>query len=514
MEIILLLCLAAVIYRPWDAPHLPLTDFGLFFGARGESSSLLSQYGNVASYYIAEGRLCLITYLYLVLGGAAFGTWATGWHWSYFALNATVLMLAISLLKKLGISRIAIVASLALWLTMGPTAELWLRPAGEPIALIFFLVAMHQALNFHSAPDWHRRALIIAGCAVGIVFTKELLVVLLPAGWLLSRLSPANGEWRWASWTKRDMTLAMIVGASVFVAMIPVVYVAMRASDVSYAAQYSADFSRLPALLNRLEIALVPSVPRLHWLTRFQNDPVWVILRTLPNLLWIIMIVSALAAARRTRVGWPVVVGMAWVGAGVLAYLPWPAQSNYYMMPFALGTMFIAAHALHAPLGTKNKNRRAAIGVIGLLILVSSVEARSTLHQQRLRAGMNGGVIDAIAKQGGADLLIAAVPNPLPGNGGWASHLQGFGTVGHRMPVGKSAEMNCDDAKRALESTPNTVVVSAAGGCGEITDSPLVISGTAPRTAWPTLWRSMRSEGRMYVNRSGDHRRVSDSRSF
>lgn len=226
------------------------------------------------------------------------------------------------------------------------------------------------------------------------------------------------------------------------------------------------------------------------------------------------MIVLATAGAKRARIGWPLVIGAAWVGAGLLAYLPWPSQSNYYMMPFALGTMFIAAHALDAPLGTKNKNRRAAFAVVGLLLLVSSVEARSTLQQQRLRAGLNGGVMEAIAKRGGADLLVAAVPSPSPGKGGWANHLRGFGLVGNRMPVGKWAEMNCDDAKKMLESSPGTVVVSAAGGCGEMTASAIVITGAAPRTAWPTIWRSMRSEGRMYVNMSDAHRRMSDSRIY
>ena len=60
-DIALLLSLAAAIYRPWDEPHLPLTDFGLFFAARGDAGSLWSQYAGVATYYIGEGRFCLIT---------------------------------------------------------------------------------------------------------------------------------------------------------------------------------------------------------------------------------------------------------------------------------------------------------------------------------------------------------------------------------------------------------------------------------------------------------------------
>ncbi len=498
-DFILVVALAAAIFKPWNALHLPLTDFGLFLSARGPSDSFASQYLSLTSYYIGEGRLCLVIYLYLTAGAAAFGTWAAGWHWSFFTLNVLALFAARSFLLRVGINRLAIVVALALWATMGPTAELWIRPAGEPIVLVLLFVALHSALNFNSANDWKRRTVIIAACAVGIVFTKEILVALLPIVWIVSRLSFNEGDWKLAGWTSRDRYLLGVVAGCLAVALVPVGYVALHASKASYAAQYSTDVPRLGTALDRLEIALVPSAPRLHWLARLSNDPAWVIIRTLPNLLWIAMIVVAVAFAKRRRMLWPLVIGITWVSLGVLAYLPWPSEGMFYMMPFALGTMFVAAHALSAPLAKGSKNRRAVLLVSSLLIVVSSVEARSTVDQHRLRATLNANVIDAIANRGGAEVLIAAVPTPQPGTGGWAHHIRGFGSVSKGMRVGTWRDLSCDDAKKAFRETPDVVVISMAGGCGPVDDGALVISETVSRVRWPFIWKAGLSEGRMYV---------------
>jgi hypothetical protein len=508
-DFLLVVILAAVIFKPWAAQHLPLTDFGMFLAARGNSGSFFSQYAGLSSYYIGEGRFCLIIYLYLTAGAAAFGTWAAGWHWSFFVFNVAALLAARSFLLRVGVNRLAILVALALWSTMGPTAELWIRPAGEPIVLVLFFVSLHAALNFHEAEDWKKRTLIIAVCGVAIVFTKEILICLLPVVWLVSRLSYAEGEWRLAPWSGRDFYLFRVVASSVAVALVPVAYVALHASKASYAAQYSTAVPRLSLALIRLETVLVPSAPRLHWLARLGNDPAWVMIRTLPNVVWIVMIGLAVAFEKRGRILWPLAIGLTWVLLGVTAYMPWPSEGMFYMMPFALGTMFIAAHAFSRPLAKGSKHRRAVLGVASFLILVASVEARSTVDQHRLRATLNADVIDSIAARGGARVLIAALPTPQPGTGGWAHHITGFSSVSKGMRVGSWRDMSCADAKKALVETPGAVVISMAGGCGPIGDRPTVLVETVPRLRWPYLWQKGTSEGRMYVAHAAPGPRLS-----
>jgi len=500
-DIAALVVLAAVVFQPWNATHLPLTDFGIFLQARGDSHSLLSQFAAISSNYMREGRFCLITYIYLTLGSAAFGTWAPGWHWTYFALNIGVIIIARGLFRKLGVSQLATCVALALWAVMGPTAELWFRPAGEAIGLMLLLAAMHLALNYADAADYRRRAILIALCALGILLAKEMLVALLPAGWLFSRVRFENREWTWAPWTRRDTFLLGVVALAIVIAAVPIAYYALHAPAASYAAQYATtSVSWTSTLVRRLELVLVPTNPRLHWLETIASDPVWSLLRVLPNILWIAMVTIAIFAEKRRRILWPVAIGATWIGFGLLAYLPWPGQGLFYMMPFALGTMFIAAHALSTPLATKNKNRRAVLLVSAALIAIASIEARTTIDQYRLRAELNSGVIDAIAKDGGAYVLIAADPDPVEGTGGWSNHLRGFAWAEYGIRVREWRDMSCSDAAKALTS-PRVVVVSSAGGCGQLAPKSVVVAASGPRYIWPMLWRRYVTQGSMFVAR-------------
>ncbi len=505
-----LLVICAIVYRPWNAPHLPLTDFGIFLEARGASHNIFSQYAGIASYYMSEGRLCLITFLYMVLGSAAFGTWAPGWHWTYFVLNSMVLVLTWNLFAKIGINRLTAFVVLALWSMMGPTAELWIRPAGEPIALIFFLIALGRALNYADADDWKQRAFIISVCAVGIILSKEMLIVLLPAGWLFSRLRVRDGAWSWAPWAHRDTYLLGVVTAVSVALMIPVIYVAQHAHKSSYAGQYGLGAIAWRSLFDRFELALVPAAPRLHWLEGLASDPTWTMVRVIPNLMWIAMIVIAAVAAKRDQMLWPLVFGLLWVTTGVLAYLPWPGQGLFYMMPFAAGTMFVAAHALNGPLSRRNKNRRPVFLISAALVVLASLEARTTIDQYRLRANLNAGVIDAIARHRNTTQLLAAVPDPLPGTGGWANHLRGFGAVEKGIRVTEWRDLTCAEGKQALDSIPGVVVVSTAGGCNEMSDSSVVVTDSTSRVVWPYFWKSIKSQGRMYVAYGKAAPRVSD----
>ena len=498
--LVLLIALCAIVYRPWNAPHLPLTDFGIFLEARGTSHNLFSQYAGVASYYMAEGRACLITFLYVVLGAAAFGTWSPGWHWTYFVLNSVVIVLAWNFLVRIGISRVTAFVVLALWAMMQPTAELWYRPAGEAVALIFFMVALAQALNYAEAENWRRRAAIIAACAAGIILSKEMLVVLLPAGWLFSRLKVDNGLWSWAPWSNRDRYLLLLVSGVVVALMIPVAYIASHAHTASYAGQYGLSSIRLSSLLDRMELTLVPAEPRLHWLGGFISDPAWTLVRVLPNVAWIAMIVVCGSAAKKGRMFLPAAFGFLWAMIGVLAYLPWPLQGAFYMMPFAAGTMFLAAFALNGPLSHKNKNRRPVFLVSAALIVIASIEARSTVNQHRLRASLNSHVIDAIAKHGDTRLLIAAVPKPPGGTGGWANHLRGFGNVEKGVAITEWRDVKCSDARKVFDSIPDAIVVSMAGGCNRIDERSIAVTDSTTRMVWPYIWKPVKSKGQMFVS--------------
>lgn len=500
-ELIGLLLLCAVVYQPWNSPYLPLTDFGIFLVERGTSHSLIAQYAGIAGYYIGEGRLLLIQFVQLTLGSAIFGMWAPGWHWMYFAIMSSVLILGRKFLLETGVHRAAAVAALALFATMAPVAEGWVKPMGEPIALLFFLVALRAAVNYSDAANWRNRAYLIAACALAIVFSKELLVVLLPAGWLVSRLQIRNREWKWAPWSERDTFLLLVVGGVVVVlGLIPVAIVVERARTASYASQYK-DAVPWKLTLDRLEAVLVPAAPRLRRLINVIADPGWTLLLTLPSLLWIRLMVGGVVEGPKKKIGWPLMIGAVWVGLGVLAYLPWSTRAGYYMLPFALGTMFFAAHALTSLLDRSKAATRGALAVVAVLVASTALEARTILYQHQQRAHLNAAVIDAVEHMGGASHLVAATPNPTPGRGGWARHLKGFGSVSNGLHIREADDMTCTDAKKVLATDPGVVIVSAASGCGELTSDATVVSAVVPVWQWPKLWSQGAIEGRMYVSR-------------
>jgi hypothetical protein len=500
-EVVLLVALALAVYQPWDIQYLPLTDFGIFLVERGTSHSLWDQFVGISSYYIAEGRFLLFEYVHMTLASAVFGTWAPGWHWTYFVLMSAVLVTARRFLLMTGANRASTFIALALFATMGTVAEGWIKPMGEPIALIFFMLAMRLALNYCDAADWKRRAILIACCAVGIVFAKELLVVLLPAGWLMSRLRLRDRQWQWAVWTERDTFLLKIVVVALVLALMPVVYVLAHASAHSYASQYGQT-QPWKITLERLETVLIPATPRLRRLVNIINDPGFTILLTLPGLLWLRLVAGGVFTGPRKRIMWPLIVALLWVGLGVAAYFPWPTRAGYYMLPFALGTMFAGAHALTILIEKGRSAKWACLMVSGILLAGTALEARTILFQHQQRARLNAELIDRITSFGGASVLIAATPNPSPARGGWASHLKGFGSFATGMTVGEAVDMRCDDARHALATMPGVIVVSAASGCGPITPESMHVSATVPSWQWPNLWKPKMTEGRMYISRS------------
>ena len=501
-DVFLILALVAAVFQPWRSTILPVTDFGEFLVVRNPADSVFSQFLAVARYYAAEGRFCLVAYMSLAIAMKAFGVWATGWYWMYFVVNCTMLLLARRFMLATGAARAPTFLVLALWATMSPTAEAWIRPTGEPFALIFFLIAMRAALNFGSASNWRNRAAVIALCAIGIVLSKEILVVLLPACWLVSRVTLEDGKWSWRNWSSRDMWLFIVVVAATLGALIPVVYVALGAASDKYASMYGQSSGVLSITIQRLELVLIPAKPRLHRLINLAIDPGWTLLLVLPNLLWIRLVVGGLASRSVKTVVWPCIVSAVWIMAGLAAYAPWPGNDAFYMMPFALGAMFGVAHVI-GTMAAQSRSRVVAAMIAGSLILVvSSVEGRSVVYQRQLRARLYAATIDTITAHGGAETLVGATRKPGSGTRTWARNFGGFGQATRGMHLGNSRDLSCSAAKKALADTPGLTVISTQWGCGQLTPNSTEIVATVPAYRWPWLWERQEIQARMYIAHS------------
>ncbi len=496
-----MLVLAAVVFQPWAAASLPLPDFGTFLPLLDTSDSLWAQMAAVTGFYMNEGRLAVLPYALIVLAGNAFGVWAPGWYWTYFVLNATVIVLGSMVLRRAGVSSTATLLALAFWATMTAVNEAWLRPTGEPFALIFFLVAVRLAIGYQDAADWQRRGLLIATCAVGIMLSKELLVVLLPAGWLISRLRYDRVTWRWATWSHRDTYLTGVTTAAVIVTLIPIAFIFLSAPPGNYAGKFG-DTASVRIALERLEMVFIPTKPALAQLGRIAADPGWILVLVLPSLVWLRMLAAGVWRARSSLI-WPIIVAVVWAGLGILAYIPWPDSQSYYMVPFAFGAMFGAAYALDGILSSGRWSRIAAISISVALLCIASVESHTVVLRHRIRADLNARMIDNISTSAAPALLIGAVP-AVQGDQrwSWARHVDGFGRFAKGVRVNRSLDLTCDEARRALDSAVNIIVVSRGRGCGQLSPSSVVIDVSSYRSQWPYLWEKHNLFDRVFVTRS------------
>ena len=499
--VILLLAIAAIVYQPWAGKSLPLPDFGTFLPLVDRSQGLFAQLSSVITFYAGEGRLCLFPYLLFVFGANAFGTWAPGWYLTYFALNAVVLGFFWCLLRRMRVPRSAAIVAAALWIPMTATTELWLRPTGEPFALIFFLWALVLATGYRSSINWQRDAIVIAVLCVAVIYSKEILITLLPAGWLVTRVSYGSAKVEWQPWTTRDSFLLKVVASALAVAMIPVGWVALSAGDGSYASGFGESATGAGVLSDRVAMVLLPTKPELGNLRNVVSDPAWFLLLALPNLLWMRLIAAGLWKGR-SKLFWPLATAFLWLGIGVAAYAPWTDPQTFYMAPFAIGGMFGAAHVMRWLVEGSRAAAIVTLTVGAALVIISSVEANTRVLRYRMRADLNSGVLESIAESGSSSIGAAVPALPRDQRWGWARHLQGFTTFAGSMRTTASEDLTCDQARTALATERNLVIVSRDRGCGRLSESAIAIDRSTTRAQWPYLWKRHVVADRVYITKS------------
>lgn len=510
-EVAALLLAAALVYQPWAATALPILDFSEFLPILTAHASPFAQFGEVARYMATQGRFCPLLFAYIVATWNLFGMWAPGWHFSYFVLNAAVIVFAQSFFVRLGAKRSAVIFALAIWTFSPPVAAGWLRPTGEPIGLLLMLAALSQAYNFADARDWRSRAVVIAALAVGMIAAKEMLVVLLPAVWLMTRLTHRDGKWEWAPWSKRDAVVTSASFAATLAALVPVAFVARTAPAGNYAGRYGSVPFSLDAFIARLEVATLPSRAELPKLVQLVNDPLWQWWLGFPNYMWITVVLVAMTivfvrsrANGRSGSCWPLVLGALWLLPGVLAYVPWPSEATFYMLPFTLGLTFIAAHAFSSMLERRSSGIIAFTAVAAILG-ISIIEARDLVDEHNLRIHTDQSILEA-ASRAGRDLpLYAAVPAPAPpGVFGWGKKLGEYGRAAGMISPSRAVDVGCVEGMQRARMHEAAIIVSAAEGCGSLGGETIVVVQSVPRHRWPWILEEKGNRRMAFVTRAGE----------
>jgi hypothetical protein len=510
-EVVVLLVALAFIYMPWAADALPILDFAEFLPLLRAHDSVFGQFSAITHYMQSQGRFCPLQYAYVVAAWNAFGMNASGWHWSYFALNAAVIVTGRALFVKLGVRRPAAIAAIAVWSVAAAVAPAWLRPTGEPIGLLLVIAALGTAYNYHDASDWKSKAFIIAVLAFGTIAAKEMLVTLLPSVWLMTRLRHDNGKWSWAEWSRRDLIVTLAAAIAIVIALAPVAYVALSAPTGNYAGRYGTIHAGWDAFTKRFETMLLPSRAEIPAIEKLVNDPMWQAWLAFPNLVWLALLlvgVIAVVVRRVTTVSqgvrWPLLVAFTLATPGVIAYMPWPSQAKFYMLPFAFGAAMAAAFLIDN-LARKRDGAMLAVMAVLTVLITSSFEARDVVNENALRVRTDRALLATIARYGRDLPILAAVPSPTKdGTYGWGLKLAEYGKAAGIVMPSRGGDLSCAEARRRITYGEPAILVSAMEGCGSFQGIEAVVSETVPWRRWPWIFEPRKHNRTAFVLRTDE----------
>jgi hypothetical protein len=201
---------------------------------------------------------------------------------------------------------------------------------------------------------------------------------------------------------------------------------------------------------------------------------------------------------------WPLVLGALWLLPGVLAYVPWPSEATFYMLPFTLGLTFIAAHAFSSMLERRSSGIIAFTAVAAILG-ISIIEARDLVDEHNLRIHTDQSILEA-ASRAGRDLpLYAAVPAPAPpGVFGWGKKLGEYGRAAGMISPSRAVDVGCVEGMQRARMHEAAIIVSAAEGCGSLGGETIVVVQSVPRHRWPWILEEKGNRRMAFVTRAGE----------
>jgi hypothetical protein len=324
----------------------------------------------------------------------------------------------------------------------------------------------------------------------------------------MTRVEHHSGEWKWASWDRRDLIVTLASAAAAALALVPVAMIAITAPAGNYASRYGSVAFTFDNMKSRLEGVVLPSRGGLPKLSLLLNDPGWRSWLAFPSLLWLAVLVLgivALVAGRSNRkrgARWPMLFAAVWIILGVIAYVPWPSQAMFYMLPFAFGLTVLLGCLLS--LVARPAALAMTVGT-SVVVAISAIEARDIVHEHRLRVKTDMEIISAIARDGKSLPLYAAVPFPAgEGTYGWGLKLAEFGRAAGLIDPSRAGDIGCVEARQRAAMRQPIIIVSAREGCGPIKNATIVVSETEPRRRWPWIMRSRINNRVAFVTRAGE----------
>lgn len=467
---------ALCLYRPWVDRPFDILDFSEFLPLLTGNGSFWTRFAALTGYYFHDhGRLNLAGYVALAAKWTFLGASPVLWQWARVAEMGVVVAAIYLLFRRLALRPFPALAGASLYVIGRIVVEGWMRMTmGEPLGLLAALGALHLATTWRERPRSLRRA-ALAGLLMAIaVLAKEMLIGMLPLVWMVGTLRESDGRFGRAELGEDGWPRLLWSGGPPILAFALAGIAALNARSAGFTALYgqaSPTFGSFLALLAR------PWLPQgsVHGTEAFTFPGNAAFLVVTLGGAWLAM--RQEGCRRHARGILAAAIGTSLAFAAL--YLPWPAITFYYVIPFHLAVAMLFAAALQAIADNEHAGRGIALGgyaVIALWTVPSSARAASEIIALQQ---VNGELVARLGTVHGADRIVVA------GEGVVAQAWMGTGPTLRRYALATGAardlppatDLPCAAVDTLLRRTPgHIIVIDYLPGCRGLPPATVTVS--------------------------------------
>ncbi|HEX6965129.1 MAG TPA: hypothetical protein VF166_04950 [Gemmatimonadaceae bacterium] len=347
--------LALAIYQPWRALPFDVRDFSEFLPLLLHNNSFAARLHAFTDYYASQGRLNILSYLFLVLKWSVFGWHSAGWQLARFVEMCGIVAGVFLTLRRMGAARAGAVAGAALFIVASTAEPSWTRlTMGEPLGTMAMLGALWLAAGYQRATRRPRDGVAIAILLALALLAKEMFVATVPFVLLVALCFEGPDRVVIPERTARNIRVVVASAIACLLVLVPVAITALRVSGERFAAQYGAAALSSDRVLHLMGVLLLPVHPA--------YAPRIAPLLFPANLLFVLLVIAGWALAVREPVTRDAAALLGFVALllpllGAIAYAPWPLFEDFYGLPFLIASAMLVALAVtyierYAPRGT------------------------------------------------------------------------------------------------------------------------------------------------------------------
>lgn len=466
-----LVALGVLVYRPWEPVPFDITDFSEILPILSETRGIWARLHALITYFGGQGRINILSSTLMWSNWELFGFWAPGWRLFRVLLFAILIWVFLRTALRFGLKPLWSGLGASLFVLSRPASEGWLRLTGEPIATVFFLLALGVAVRYHRSTRPTRTSLLIGTLGVLMILGKETMIALVPLLWLLAVTWKGGSGIRIPKLDRKTLIATTVLGITTLALGSFMMLVSSQGGPEAYSGAYGTGGLDLV----RLQYNVLATVWPLG--EPFQIFSVFGALTSL-------FVILGCGLALRMGPRGPVLGGILFLLlislAGPMVYLPWERFEAFYAIPFLVGPAGLLALAARGLMGTSRLRGTLVMGTAAVLLVQPALDADRERDIRAITRVLNWEVARLISHVPNTESLLFAVP--IPPDQAWQGRGLAFSRYANVMfqagRVIPAADELCTDVGEHLGKAPDRseIIVSYHHWCGPIAGADTTIS--------------------------------------